>query len=89
MFDYIIIDESSQADLISSFPALTKAKNLVIVGDSKQLPNIVDNNNQYDEIFKKYNIDERFNYTKNNISVQKEIMLGEIIKVGLMIGKQE
>ena len=67
MFDYIIIDESSQADLISSFPALTKAKNLVIVGDSKQLPNIVDNNNQYDEIFKKYNIDERFNYTKNSL----------------------
>ena len=69
MFDYIIIDESSQADLVSSFPALTKAKNIVIVGDSKQLPNIVDRNNEnnYDEIFKKYNIDERFNYTKNSL----------------------
>lgn len=69
MFDYIIIDESSQADLISTFPVLTKAKNIVIVGDSKQLPNIVDINKKddYNEIFQKYNIDKKFNYTENSL----------------------
>lgn len=69
MFDYVIIDESSQVDLVSSFPALTKAKNIIIVGDSKQLPNIIndENKNEYNEIFKKYNIDDKFNYTENSL----------------------
>ena len=75
MFDYIIIDESSQADLISTFPVFTRAKNIVIVGDSKQLPNIVDSNNKdkYNEVFKKYNIAKRFNYTEYSLlnSVKK------------------
>lgn len=69
MFDYIVIDESSQADFVSSFPALCKTSNVVIVGDSKQLPNIVDANRkkEFDDIFKKYNIPEKYNYTKNNL----------------------
>ncbi len=69
MFDYMIIDESSQADLISTFPTLTRAKNIVIVGDSKQLPNIVDTKKKddYNKIFKNYNIDERFNYAENSL----------------------
>ncbi len=42
MLDYIIIDEASQADLLSSGLALSCAKNAVIVGDLKQLPFIVE-----------------------------------------------
>lgn len=69
MFDYMIIDESSQVDLVSSFPALTMAKNVVIVGDSKQLPNIVNNDKQkeYNKIFDKYNLDDKYDYTKNSL----------------------
>lgn len=69
MFDYMIIDESSQVDLISSFPALTLAKNVIVVGDSKQLPNIVDGKKvkKFNKIFEKYNIDEKYNYTKNSL----------------------
>ncbi|MBQ9181569.1 MAG: DUF2726 domain-containing protein [Bacilli bacterium] len=67
MFDYMIIDESSQADLVSSFAALSMAKNVIIVGDSKQLPNIVDKNIDFNEIFNKYDIEEKFNYTKNSL----------------------
>lgn len=42
MFDYVIIDESSQVDLLAGSIALACAKNAVIVGDEKQLPQIVD-----------------------------------------------
>ncbi len=69
LFDYVIIDESSQADLVSSFPALTIAKNVIVVGDSKQLPNIIDGNKRkiFENIFNKYNINDRYDYTKNNL----------------------
>lgn len=42
MFDYVIIDESSQVDLLAGSLALSCAKNALIVGDEKQLPQIVD-----------------------------------------------
>ena len=38
MFDYIIIDESSQVDLLAGCLALSCTKNAIIVGDEKQLP---------------------------------------------------
>lgn len=44
MFDYVIIDESSQVDLLAGALALSCAKNAIIVGDTKQLPQIVDMN---------------------------------------------
>lgn len=69
MFDYMIIDESSQVDIVSSFPVLFYAKNIIIVGDSKQLPNIIDKEKQkqYSDIFKKYDIEEKYDYTKNSL----------------------
>lgn len=76
MFDYIIFDESSQVDIVSAFPVLAHAKNVVVVGDSKQLPNIVDNQkaSEFDAIFASFNLNERFNYTKNNLlSLTKKI----------------
>ena len=42
MFDYVIMDESSQVDLLAGSLALSCAKNAIIVGDEKQLPQIVD-----------------------------------------------
>lgn len=42
LLDYIIIDEASQVDLLSGVLALSCCKNLIIVGDLKQLPQIVD-----------------------------------------------
>ena len=44
MFDYVIIDESSQVDLLAGALALSCAKKAIIVGDTKQLPQIVDMN---------------------------------------------
>lgn len=69
IFDYLIIDESSQVDIISGALALSCAKNAVIVGDMKQLPNIVTSNeiNIAQEIFNNYNISEYYNYVNNSL----------------------
>lgn len=41
MYDYVIVDEASQVDLTCGVLAMSCAKNIVIVGDLKQLPNVV------------------------------------------------
>lgn len=67
-YDYIIMDESSQVDLITGVLALSVAKNAVIVGDLKQLPNVIttENKNYIEEISKRYNIEENYNYLKHS-----------------------
>jgi len=42
LLDYVIIDEASQVDLITGVLAFSCCKNVIIVGDEKQLPQIVD-----------------------------------------------
>lgn len=44
LFDYIIIDESSQVDILTGVLALSIAKNAVIVDDKKQLSCIINAN---------------------------------------------
>lgn len=41
VFDYVIMDEASQVDVATGALALSCANNAVIVGDDKQLPNVV------------------------------------------------
>ena len=41
VFDYVIMDEASQVDIKTGALALACANNAVIVGDDKQLPNVV------------------------------------------------
>lgn len=41
VFDYVIMDEASQVDIATGALALSCANNAVIVGDDKQLPNVV------------------------------------------------
>lgn len=41
IYDYLIIDEASQVDIATGALALSCAKNVVVVGDLQQLPNIV------------------------------------------------
>ena len=40
LLDYVIIDEASQVDLITGVLALSCCQNVIIVGDTKQLPQI-------------------------------------------------
>lgn len=42
VFDYLIMDEASQVDIATGALALSCATNVVIVGDDKQLPNVID-----------------------------------------------
>lgn len=67
--DYIIMDEASQIDLVTGLLALSVAKNAVIVGDDKQLPNVIKKEmaDVSQEIFHFFDIDDRFNYATRNI----------------------
>lgn len=64
MYDYVIIDEASQVDLCTGALALASAKKAVIVGDLKQLPNVVDSQSakQTDRIFSQYKLEEAYRY---------------------------
>jgi len=69
LFDYLIIDEASQVDLVTASLALACCKNVVIVGDVKQLPQIVTSQIEKisNEIFYESNIEESYNYSKQSI----------------------
>ncbi len=67
-YDYIIMDEASQVDLVTGTLALSCAQNAVIVGDRKQLPNVITNQNrrEIEEINKNFEINECYNYLKES-----------------------
>ena len=67
-FDYLIMDEASQVDIAAGALALSCANNAVIVGDLKQLPNVVDKRTEeiVSAIFAKYGIDEAYRYSTNS-----------------------
>ncbi|MDR2018918.1 MAG: DUF2726 domain-containing protein [Syntrophobacterales bacterium] len=69
MYDYVIIDESSQVDLCTGALALSCAWKAVVVGDSKQLPNVVDSEaaDTTDAIFEKYDLPEIYRYKNHSL----------------------
>ncbi|WGV61522.1 AAA domain-containing protein [Brevibacillus brevis] len=42
LFDYVIVDEASQVDLLTGVLAMSCCRRMIIVGDMKQLPQVVD-----------------------------------------------
>ncbi len=68
-FDYLIIDEASQGDLLSNILAMSCAKNLVVVGDSRQLQQIDDERlfPESEKLSREYNIPEAYQYESNSI----------------------
>lgn len=69
LYDCVIIDESSQVDLISAVIAFSMAKKVVLVGDEKQLPHVVKSQlvAKLNNIFNKYKLSDYFDYAKNSI----------------------
>lgn len=68
VFDYIIMDESSQIDIATGAVALSTANNAVIVGDDKQLPNVVSKQtiDAVTPLLQEYSIDEKYNSLSMN-----------------------
>ena len=63
-YDYVIMDEASQVDIATGALSLSCAHNAVIVGDLKQLPNVVDSENMQnaDLIRTNYNIADAYDF---------------------------
>lgn len=69
LFDYLIIDESSQVNMASAILSLRVAKNVVIVGDIKQLPQIDDKSFKdiNEKLLKECKISKSYSYYGNSI----------------------
>ncbi|USE68784.1 hypothetical protein CTT31_06475 [Pseudoalteromonas maricaloris] len=66
LFDVLIVDEASQVNLLSGFLAMCCAKNMVVVGDTKQLPHIAKEKRQVD-IEHLYGETSPYNYKRNSL----------------------
>lgn len=69
VYDFVIIDECSQVDLATGVLALSCAKKVVVVGDLKQLPNVVndDTAQKTDLIFQAYRLPEAYRYSTHSL----------------------
>lgn len=76
LYDAVIIDEATQADLTSAFLALSCAKTAIFLGDEMQLPRVIPNNHvePLNTIFQKYRLPEHFDYVKHSILTSVEII---------------
>ena len=63
VFDYVIMDEASQVDIKTGVLALSCAMNAVIVGDDKQLHNVISREEELalNAIQSTYEVDNRYN----------------------------
>lgn len=68
IYDYLIMDEASQVDILTGALALSCARNAVIVGDLKQLPNVVKDEmkKRYDAIFNSYQLSQGYSFSENS-----------------------
>ncbi|MBC2077879.1 DUF2726 domain-containing protein [Listeria booriae] len=68
-YDYVIIDEASQANIITAIPTINNAAKIIIVGDTKQLSHIVDKELAIEDekLMEKYNIDYKYSFSKKNL----------------------
>ncbi|MDU1032751.1 AAA domain-containing protein [Clostridium sp.] len=80
LFDYVIIDESSQVDIVSGALALSCGKNVVIVGDEKQLPNVVTEElkAKTNEVFYSYDLNEAYNYSEKSLLTSIKTLYPEV-----------
>lgn len=76
LFDYVIMDEASQVDVVTGALALSCAKNAVIVGDKKQLPNVIEEykKNVINELFEKLKLPFGYNFTNSFLSSVEQIL---------------
>lgn len=69
LYDYVIIDESSQVDIATAFIAMSCAKRVVLIGDNKQLSPVIKSSIALEmkSIFNQYDLPEYYEYTAHNV----------------------
>ena len=85
-FDYLIIDEASQVDLVTATIAMSCCKHIVIVGDPMQLPHIVDANVQMlNKVYmEQYHITPEYDYAAYSIIESLVKVFGDRIPVTML-----
>ena len=70
------MDEASQVDIATGALALSCARNAVIVGDTKQLPNVVTDEikAKAKAVFDTFNVNEGYQYTKSFLQSILDVM---------------
>lgn len=76
VYDYLIMDEASQVDIATGALALSCARNVVIVGDTKQLPNVItkDVEARANAMFERFNVNEGYRFTKSFLQSVLEVV---------------
>lgn len=76
VYDYLIMDEASQVDIATGALALSCARNVVIVGDTKQLPNVVteEMKGRAEAVFESFQLPEGYRYTKSFLQSVTEVL---------------
>lgn len=76
VYDYLIMDEASQVDIATGALALSCAENVIIVGDTKQLPNVVTEKDREkaEAVFSRFQIHEGYHYTKSFLQSVLDVM---------------
>lgn len=84
--DYLIIDESSQVDVVTASLAFSACRNIVIVGDEQQLPHIVTDSvkKEANELSAHYRIAPEYDYVRNNIIASLRNLYGDTIPTTLL-----
>lgn len=69
VYDYLIVDEASQVDLATGVLAFSCARNIIIVGDQKQLPNVLTSEDikTADGIWERHHFDERYHFATHSM----------------------
>ena len=83
-FDYLIIDEASQVDLVPGIISLSTANNVVVVGDRNQLPHIPEEKltqEEYQALKNQYQISDVFDYYQNSLLDAFDMLYDDSCKV--------
>lgn len=86
LLDYVIIDESSQVDILTAAVCCACCRNIIIIGDSRQLPHIVEEQlrAKAEELRDKHRVPDAYDYVRQNILSSFKRVFGERLPVTLL-----
>lgn len=86
LYDYLIIDESSQVDIIKAAVCFSCCRNVVVVGDSMQLTHIIDQQakDAVEQVHMECVVPSAYDYVEHNILNSLKKLYGNKIKSVLL-----